>query len=430
MRLPPNRAEALYLGIDFGTSGCRASVIDSAGVEVAVATVAGTDSAATEVPATQWWAQLIQLLQQIPAAIRQQLVALAIDGTSGSVVACDAAGVPLAPALLYHDNRATAAAAQLAAIAPAESAAHGTGSALAKLLWLRQRIPTIARVESQAGWLLGRLGAQFGYCDRNSALKLGWDAVAGCWPDWMAPLQLQSLLPTVVAPGTPLGLIDPTLAATLDLPPTLQRVAGTTDSTAAIIASGASQPGEAVTSLGSTLVLKMISERPVSAPNYGIYSQPYGDYWLVGGSSNSGGAVLRHYFSDAALARLTPQLQPQQPTGLDYYPLLQPGERFPIADPTLAPRLTPRPTDAVRWLQGLLEGIAAIERLGYTRLAALGAGWPTSIRSCGGGANNRAWTVIRERLLGVPLKPAQQQQAAYGSALLARHPLLTQPNRR
>jgi len=43
--------------------------------------------------------------------------------------------------------------------------------------------------------------------------------------------------------------------------------------------------------------------------------------------------VLRRYFDDAALAALTPRLRPGEPTGLDYYPLLRPGERFPVADP-------------------------------------------------------------------------------------------------
>jgi len=64
--------------------------------------------------------------------------------------------------------------------------------------------------------------------------------------------------------------------------------------------------------------------------------------------------VLRRYFDDAALTALTPRLRPGEPTGLDYYPLLRPGERFPVADPALAPRLEPRPADDAAFLQARL----------------------------------------------------------------------------
>ncbi|HDO34643.1 MAG TPA: carbohydrate kinase, partial [Chromatiales bacterium] len=106
--------------------------------------------------------------------------------------------------------------------------------------------------------------------------------------------------------------------------------------------------------------------------------------------------------------------------GLGYYPLLAPGERFPIADPDLAPRLTPRPADDARFFQGLLEGIARIEARGYRLLAELGAPYPVSVRTVGGGARNAPWRRIRERLLGVPVPASEHEDAAYGAALLAR----------
>ena len=100
----------------------------------------------------------------------------------------------------------------------------------------------------------------------------------------------------------------------------------------------------------------------------------------------------------------------------DYYPLPGPGERFPFADPYLPPRETPRPADDARFLQGLLEGIARIEALGYQRLAGLGGPALVSIRTVGGGARNAAWTAIRRRALGVELLPAKSEEAAVGAA--------------
>jgi sugar (pentulose or hexulose) kinase len=417
-----------YIGVDFGTSGCRAVAIDAAGNSLAEAAVALPPSlqqgAAVQQSANDWWQGLEALLPQLLARIEpSQVRAIAVDGTSGSVLLADADARPLTPALMYNDGRAATQAGRLAHLAPRDSAAHGTGSGLAKLLWLLEHfpLPQGGRLHTQADWISGRLCGVYGHCDANNALKLGYDPVARRWPAWLEQLQLPSgVLPTVLPPGRPVGVLAETLARRWGLPRGVTICSGTTDSTAAFIASGAAQPGEAVTSLGSTLVLKVIAERPVFAPEYGVYSQPLGEYWLVGGASNTGGAVLRHYFSDEAMAAMTPKLQPQAPTGLDYYPLLRPGERFPLNDPQLMPRLAPRPQDEVRYFQGLLEGIAAIEKAGYERLAALGAPYPTSVRSNGGGAKNPAWTAIRGRLLGVAMLEAEASEACYGAALLAR----------
>ncbi|HKJ75888.1 MAG TPA: FGGY-family carbohydrate kinase, partial [Gammaproteobacteria bacterium] len=135
--------------------------------------------------------------------------------------------------------------------------------------------------------------------------------------------------------------------------------------------------------------------------------------------SNSGGAVLRQFFDDDQMKRLTFRLHPEHPTGLGYYPLPGPGERFPFNAPDMAPRLTPRPDDPAVFFQGLLEGIAAVEAAAYRRLAALGAPYPASVRSVGGGARNPCWTRIRRRLLGVPVDRPNHGEAAYGTALLA-----------
>jgi sugar (pentulose or hexulose) kinase len=167
-------------------------------------------------------------------------------------------------------------------------------------------------------------------------------------------------------------------------------------------------------------VLKICARRPVFAPRHGIYSHRLGDYWLAGGASNSGGAVLRRYFLAAEIERLSARVQPDKPTGLDYYPLSAPGERFPEYNPALPPRLEPRPADDAVFFQGMLEGIAAIERRGYRLLETLGAPWPRRVHSVGGGAANAAWRAIREASLGVPVIVAKHQSAAYGAALLAR----------
>ncbi len=423
----------LYIGIDLGTSGCRAIAVDDNGRPRGEASVAlpaaKRDGSRCEQDPALWWRAagdcLEQLLTQIPAST---VAAIAVDGTSATLLLTDADGRPLGPALMYNDSRATAQAARITAVAPADTAAQGPTSALAKLLWLQDEGLTkqARHALHQADWIAAQLSGHLGACDINNALKLGFDPQLNSWPDWLDTLHIpRALLPEVLPPGTPLAPLDTANAQRFGLPTDTLVVTGTTDSTAAFLATGASRPGEAVTSLGSTLVLKVITRQPVFASQYGVYSQPLiidgQQHWLVGGASNSGGAVLRQFFTDRQMREMTPHLRPERRLCLEYYPLPAPGERFPINDNQLVPCMSPRPDDDRRFFQAMLEGIGRIEKHGYDLLAELGAPYPVSVRSTGGGARNPAWTAIRHSLLGVPMLAARHSDAAIGAALLARN---------
>ena len=405
-----------FLGIDFGTGGARAIAIDSSGAVLAEARCDFSDQT-TE----SWRAALFDLIGQIPPEIRRVLGAIAINGTSSTALLCDADNRPLCPPLLYHDARAQAEAKQLAQIAPPGHPVLSASSSLAKLLWL-QKQPEFPRAHfllHQADWLASLLHGRPGISDYHNSLKLGFDPETLRYPEWLLRLAVAPLLPRILAPGTVIGPVTAEIATRLSLPRDCVIRAGTTDSIAAFIASGANRPGQAVTSLGSTLVLKLLSEKRVDAAQFGIYSHRVGNLWLAGGASNSGGAVLRSFFSDARLKKLSSFIRPETDSGLDYYPLLKPGERFPISDPDLTPRLDPRPKDDILFLHGLLEGMARIEALGYRLLQELGAPPLESVLTAGGGAGNPAWTAMRARFLGVPVRPSTRVEAAYGTALLA-----------
>ena len=117
-----------------------------------------------------------------------------------------------------------------------------------------------------------------------------------------------------------------------------------------------------VTSLGSTLAIKLVSQVRVDDVRFGVYShRPDDTYWLVGGASNTGGAVLRQLFTDDQLVALSDHIDPAVPSTLDYYPLPAKGERFPVSDPDMTPRLQPRPVSDAEYLHGILESIARIE---------------------------------------------------------------------
>ena len=416
----------LYIGIDIGTSGVRACVINDKNdlvylCKTPLASPVKENRSITQ-DANLWWLATKKTLKDLFSHIdTYQVKAISVNGTSGTVLVCDAHGTPLGPARMYNDGFCSHQAALIKSVAPADTAAHGVSSGLAKLLYLQQRYPQAKQLLHQADWIAGKICGRFNISDANNALKTGYDPLNACWPNWFKDLNVNmQLLPEVVPPGTPVAKVQEDLLSEFKLTPDCQIVSGTTDSIAAFIATGAHKPGDAVTSLGSTLVLKVISDFPINAPEHGIYSHKLGDYWLAGGASNTGGAVLAHYFNQQQINHLTDLLKPEEPTHLNYYPLIQAGERFPVNDPNIQPRLEPKAETELKFFQGLLEGISQIEKEGYQKLQQLGAPFPSQIETAGGGSKNAAWLQIREQVLGVAVKQAEYSEACYGSALLAR----------
>ena len=194
--------------------------------------------------------------------------------------------------------------------------------------------------------------------------------------------------------------------------------AGTTDSIAAFLACAPLEEGAAVTSLGTTLAIKLLSSTRIDAPEIGLYSHKIGDHWLVGGASNTGGGVLQHFFTSEELRNLSSKIDPETASDLDYYPLLKPGERFPIKDPNLEPRLTPRPESDMEFLHGMMESIARIEAQCYDAMRALQAPQLRAIYTAGGGASNPVWTAISKRVIGLDIQTPIETEAAVGIARL------------
>ncbi|AKG21111.1 FGGY-family carbohydrate kinase [Calothrix sp. 336/3] len=417
-----------YLGIDFGTSGARGILIDRDGeIQAEVRCPFGDDS----LKADYWAKALFSLLEQIPGVLRRKIQAIAINGTSSTVLVCDDKGQPVQPVMMYNDAQGAVMLKSLEHFAPAHHTVLSATSSLVKLLWMshQENFAQARYFLHQADWLAFQLHGKIGISDYHNALKLGYDVAALQYPQWLERcLENQHIsiqLPQIYTPGQPIGELRPEIRQQYGFSPQCYVCAGTTDSIAAFLASGAKSPGEAVTSLGSTLALKLLSRTPVEDARYGIYSHRFPtlgteNLWLAGGASNTGGAVLKQFFTPAELARLSQEINPTLGTTLDYYPLLKPGDRFPINDPNLPPRLTPRPDSDREFLHGLLASMARIEAQGYELLQQLGADQLIRVYTAGGGAANDTWTQIRQNYLQVPMVRPLHTEAAYGSALLAR----------
>lgn len=417
----------LYLGIDVGTSGVRTAVLDPLGLVVSSTKVPFATKQSEISDAGDWWHAVESCLTEQRSALgalgrsMTDISSIAVDGTSGSMVLVDRRLKPITPALMYNSAGFDAEEALIDGHAEEGSITRGGNSALARLLRLQSEDHDrrAHHVCMQADFILARLRGAGGVSDANNVLKLGYDPQTGVWPDWFQAAGVRiDILPQVYEPGQGVGTVSPVIAQRFGLAPDTCLHAGTTDSIAAFIASGADQVGDAVTSLGTTLAVKLLSNRRIDDASRGLYSHKLGQAWLVGGASNTGGGVLMDHFTLQELAEFGAQIDPSKSSGLHYYPLSRPGERFPINDPSLAPQLTPRPASRIAFLQGLLEGIARIEAECYAAMKSLGAPAPKRILTAGGGANNVAWTEIRNRMLPCSVGPAPQSEASVGAAML------------
>lgn len=417
----------LALGIDVGTSGVRTAIVDAAGNVLSSAKTKHLPQNDDAIDATKWWLTVKDCIKAQGAALRSvgydlsDVARIGVDGTSGTMVLTDDALRPVTPALMYNSSGFIAEAALIEQHAPPVHITRGENSALGRALRLQAQDKTAKATQllHQADFITGHLRGQGGVSDENNTLKLGYDPENGTWPAWFGQTGLRrELLPDVVPAGTPLGPVAKDVAAELGLDPRAIVHAGTTDSIAAFLATAPLEAGAAVTSLGTTLAIKILSHTRIDVPEMGLYSHKLGDVWLVGGASNTGGGVLAHLFTPEALTNLSKEIDPATASALDYYPLTQKGERFPTNDPELEPRLTPRPRSDADFLHGILESIARIEQQGYDAIESRGGPKPLRLFTAGGGAQNEVWTAIRARVLGIVPEKSHENEACVGIARL------------
>jgi len=425
--------DALALGLDLGSSGARLALVGSDPANGA-RPPAGASAwrplwqAAMPYPGPfedpfAWSEALRQLSAEIPAPWRGRIGALAIDGTSGTLLLCRPDGSllppPLQRALPYHQACAESAGAA-AAIAGGGPAASPSGS-LARALRLLAMASRSAEtgpwlLRHQADWLMGWLLGDWRWGEEGNNLRLGWDLEAQAWSGAIGTQAWAEALPSIRPSGTVLGRLCGEAAEALGLPVSCLVVSGSTDANASVLAAAPGE-GDGVAVLGTTLVLKRFVDQPLRGP--GISCHRVGGRWLAGGASNAGAGILRRFFGDDQIAALSRQIDPERPSGLHLLPLPSRGERFPVEDPDLEPVLEPRPVSDARYLQALLEGLTAIEARGWQRLSELGAPPLRRVISLGGGARNPQWRRMRQQALGVPVLNRPSLSAAQGMALLA-----------
>ena len=408
-----------WLGIDLGTQSVRALLVTADGTVLGAGTAPLTnhrDGVRHEQDPGEWWeavcsASRAALMGGGPSRVRA-IGGLAVCGTSGTVLLTDAEGRPLTRGLMYDDGRAVEEAARVG---------MQTSWALPKALWLldaygwKEGRGQVVRVTHQPDVITAKLTGGTVPTDSSHALKTGYDAEREAWPPQLA--HLGAVLPEVVRPGTRLGEVCRAAAEATGIPAGTPVVAGMTDGCAAQIASGALRFGAWNSVLGTTLVLKGASARPVRDDAGVVYNHRAPDgSWLPGGASSVGAGALPPGLDPA---EMDTQAAAYEPSGALTYPLASPGERFPFLAPEATAFTLGTPTSEADGWAAVLQGVAFTERLCLDYLHHLGAPIDGPLTFTGGAARSAYWNQLRADVLGRPARVPEQIEPALGMAVLA-----------
>ncbi len=403
--------EALFGGLDFGTSGARISIIDCKKDLIFSNSVTYKYNLMNPI---SWVCSCKELLDSVPVEIKINLDKLAVSGTSGTLTACELNGKPIGKAIPYYQI-CNDLEILIDSMANGEDHLQTPYSSLAKALKLINKYGQNILLRHQSDWITGWLMKDWTYGEEGNNIKLGWDLMMESWPKTYLNASWHKCLPLIIKSGIPIGPIHSLLAKKFNLNNELQIISGTTDSNAAFLAAGVNKK-QGLTVLGTTIVLKKNINNPIKEKGITIH-RVSGD-WICGGASNAGCGILSKFFSDSELKELSNQINTSKKTSLNFLPLNSKGERFPVHNPSLEPILNPRPVSDSLYLHALFEGLAQIELKGWEKLQKITGSLPEKIITIGGGSRNPQWRKIREKTIKIPIVTCAQT-TSFGTALLA-----------
>ncbi|MFL6335582.1 MAG: xylulokinase [Pyrinomonadaceae bacterium] len=441
------------LGIDVGTGGSRALVVDESGRVVASATVehepfASPRTGWAEQDARDWW-------RASEAAVREVLQA---DGVSAEEIACvgltgqmhgavllDERDEPLRPSIIWCDVRTHEQCRALTEQVGAErliqlvSNPALEGFTLPKMLWVREREPEVwGRVRSvllPKDYVRLRLTGEKATDVADASGTLLFDVTHRKWSDEMLELAGldRSLLPRAFESSEITGRVSAEGAKATGLLEGTPVVAGAGDQAAGAVGMGIVRPGAVSATIGTSGVVFAATDRPALDPKGRVHTFCHAvpERWHVLGVSQGAGLSLR-WFRDQFGAGADDGRDPYErlgeeadtvPPGADgvlWAPYLM-GERTPHLDPHARAALvglnaSHRRAHVVR---AILEGVAFSLRDTFTIFEEMGV--PVeSIRLGGGGARSRVWRQIQADVYGREVELVEADEgAAYGAALLA-----------
>lgn len=434
----------LYIGIDLGTSASKFLLVDEVGRVLNTVTkeypLSFPRPGWSEQDPAHWWQACLAGVPELLAGFdAKQVAGIGVGGQMHGLVALDAAGNVLRPAILWNDGRTAAQVDYLNETVGNDKLSAWTGNiafagfTAPKLLWMRQNEPDlfarIAKILLPKDYLVYRLTGVHAtdYSDASGTLLL--DVAHKRWSSEMLDLcgVTEAQMPTLFDSWQPVGTLTAAAATALGLPTDVVVCAGAGDNAAAAIGTGTVGEGRCNISLGTSGTVFISSEQFRVDPHNALHAFAHADggFHLMGcmlSAASCNKWWMEDILHDGDYAAAQEAIVPEKlgRSHVFYLPYLM-GERSPINDTNARAVFLGMTMDTTRadMTQAMLEGVAFALRDSVEVARSLGLDISRSTL-CGGGSRSPLWRTILANVLGIPLDlPATEQGPGYGAALLA-----------
>jgi len=441
------------LGIDVGTGGTRALLIDESGRVLASSTAdhrpfASPQTGWAEQEPQDWWRACCQAVRHLlseSGIAASKISAVGFSGQMHGAVLLDESGNPLRPSLIWCDQRTAAEAAELTQRIGAERLIQLTCNpaltnfTLTKLLWVRKHEPQIfdkfRMLQLPKDYVRLRLTGEYAMDMADASGTLLLDVANRRWSSEMATATGISLtaLPKLFESSDVCGAISKAGAEQTGLAAGTPVVTGAGDQAAGAVGLGVVAPGAVHATIGTSGVVFASTSSPKMDPHGRLHTFCHAvtNRWHVMGVTQSAGLSLR-WFRDQfganssggrdpydVLAEEAASVNPGS-DGVLWAPYLM-GERTPYLDPEARAALiglaaSHRRAHVVR---AIMEGVAFSLRDSFSIFEALQIP-VTNVRLGGGGARSPLWRQIQADVYDRSVEIVEAEEgAAYGAALLA-----------
>jgi len=442
-----------FLGIDVGTGGTRALVIDEGGRVISSATEEHRPFASPQIgwaeqdPA-DWWRACGLAVQKALAeghTLGDQIACVGLSGQMHGAVLLDEQARVVRPALIWCDVRTEKQCHDLTEKIGAERLIQLTCNpalanfTLTKCLWVREHEPSnwsqVRSLMLPKDYVRFQLTGEHAIDVADASGTLLLDVAHRRWSKEMleAVEMDESMLPTLCESPEICGRISTAGAAATGLRSGTPVVAGAGDQAAGAIGIGVVSPRTVSATIGTSGVVLGATDAPALDPGGRLHTFCHAvpGRWMVMGVTQAAGLSLR-WFRDQFGARVGDQVEsydallteaakaPPGCDGLLWAPYLM-GERTPHLDPTARGALVGLTASHTRGhvIRAILEGVAFSLRDTFTIFSEINVPVKT-IRLGGGGARSGLWRQIQADIYGQPVETVEAEEgAAYGAAILA-----------
>jgi xylulokinase len=440
-RVVPDAMGGFFLGVDLGSSGVKAVLLDPERGIVASQShgvaLYSEHSGWAEADPAQWWDAVCELIPHLldeAGVTSADIGAVAVAGMVPAVLCVDEQGRPLRRAILQNDARATQEIKEIKQSLGDFDHLSLTGSVLSQQsvsptgLWLARHEPEVwsrtAAVQGSYDWLMRSLGAE-PHVEENWALESGLygfdlqpldrvrEATAVAWPKLLE----------VRTPGTVVGEVSAAAALATGLREGTPLVVGGADHVLSAYGAGLVNEGDCLIKLGGAGDILAVSDRVFLDARLYLDKHPMPGKWLPNGCMATSGSLLRweqSMFDDVPLAELDAAAATSTPGALITLPYFL-GEKTPLHDPDLRGVMIGLHLGTTRGdvHRSFLEAIAYGFRAHFDVFAEDGLELGIT-RITNGGSKSRLWREILSDVLNRDLiSIIDHPGASYGAAVIA-----------